>query len=337
MSDLAQATGLSKMTISRVLSGSDGVRENTRAKVFEAVESLGYEYNALAGNFASGRTGLIGVAVDVRNLMGSTYFSRLFEGLYTVLEEAGFRVVIIDTASKEFPDGPSLGRLVSQKRVDGLIAIVPPNNRSSFLSSFKRQQTAVVLVGARLPETIVPWVDLDNRHAIGMLLNHLQQLGHRKIGFLAGPSDISDAAERSEAFHSLRSELKMPWKAEWEQSGEFNLGKGREGAARMLQLEDAPTAILAANDASALGAHEAVRRLGLTPGLEVSVAGVDGSELSEQADPPITTVIQPLMDMGKKAAQLLLNELEGNPSFKDSHIFQGRLITRASTAPLPQN
>ena len=105
----------------------------------------------------------------------------------------------------------------------------------------------------------------------------------------------------------------------------------------MLQLEDAPTAILAANDASALGAHEAVRRLGLTPGVDVSIAGVDGSELSEQADPPITTVIQPLMDMGKQAAQLLLGELEEGLSSKDSHIFQGQLVERASTGPIPQS
>jgi len=337
MGDLAKETGLSKMTISRVFSESSNVRQSTREKVLRASQKLGYEYNALAGNFASGRSGLIGVAVDVRSLMGSIYFARLFKGAHGLLEDAGYRSVMFDTASEEFSDGGRLARLVTQRRVDGLLAIVPPQNRTKFLSSFSRQHTSIVVIGGRCEEASIPWVDLDNHHAVELLMRHLHRLGHRKIGFLAGPEAITDAIERADSFHALRKKLRLRWSKDWQQPGEFSYGAGREAAHHILALPDGPTAILAANDASALGACEAVRALGKTPGREISVAGIDGWDLAAQADPPITTISQPLEEMGERAATILL---EGIPGERKSHtpgnaVLQGSLLARASTGEVP--
>jgi DNA-binding LacI/PurR family transcriptional regulator len=339
MGDLAKETGLSKMTISRVFADSSNVRQSTREKVLRASQKLGYEYNALAGNFASGRSGLIGVAIDVGALMGSVYFARLFKGAHGLLEDAGYRSVMFDTASEEFSDGARLARLVAQRRVDGLLAIVPPRNRTAFLSSFSRQHTSIVVIGGRCDEASIPWVDLDNHHAVELLLRHLHRLGHRKIGFLAGPGEITDAIERADAFHALRETLQLEWDEKWQQDGEFGYGTGREGAHRILAADNRPTAILAANDASALGACEAIRALGMTPGREISVAGIDGWDLAEQADPPITTISQPLEQIGERAANMLL---EGIPEKKDAKtpanaVLQGSLLTRASTGPAPDS
>lgn len=337
MGDLAQETGLSKMTISRVFAESGNVRQSTREKVLRAAQKLGYEYNALAGNFASGRSGLIGVAVDVGTLMGSIYFARLFKGAHGLLEDSGYRSVMFDTASEEFSDGTRLARLVTQRRVDGLLAIVPPRNRAEFLSSFSRQHTSMVVIGGPCEEASIPWVDLDNHHAVELLLRHLHRLGHRKIGFLAGPEAITDAIERAESFHRLRKKLRLRWNRGWQQPGEFSYGAGRDAAHHILALPDGPTAILAANDASALGACEAVRAFGMTPGREVSVAGIDGWDIAAQADPPITTISQPLEEMGERAATMLLEGIlerrtAGSPG---NAVLQGSLLARASTGRVP--
>lgn len=191
-----------------------------------------------------------------------------------------------------------------------------------------------MLVGGRCLDTDIPWVDLDNHHAIELLLRHLHQLGHRKIGFIAGPRQITDAIERAEAFHALRKKLRLRWNKDWQQNREFGYGPGREAAHRILASSHRPTAILAANDASALGACEAVRGLGLTPGRELSVAGVDGWEPAAQADPPITTILQPLEEMGERTASILLGEIENRSKKFGNAVLQGSLLVGGSTGPV---
>ncbi len=338
MTDLAAETGLSKMTISRVFTGSANVRKNTKDKVMEAAEKMGYEYNALAGNFASGRSRLVGVAVDVSSLMGSRYFSHLFKGAHGFMEDAGYRSVIFDTGSEEFADGDRLSRLIDQRRVEGMLAFVPPQNHAEFISSFSKHHTSIVVIGGRSTAAQVPWVDLDNHHAVELLVNHLVRLGHQKIGFIAGPKQIVDATERSKAFHSIREKLNLPWEKDWLQSGEFSYGAGREAAHCILSLPNPPTAIIAANDSSALGACEAVRAYGMMPGKEISIAGIDGHEIAAEAEPAITTVTQPLEEMGEHAAKILLKQIEKQPvAEEDTHtIFKGKLIARPSTGPAPR-
>ncbi len=338
MTDLAAETGLSKMTISRVFTGSVNVRKSTKDKVMAAAEKLGYEYNALAGNFASGRSRLVGVAVDVSNLMGSRYFSHLFKAAHGFFEDAGYRSVIFDTGSEEFADGVRLSRLVDQRRVEGVLTFVPPKNHAEFISSFKLHHTSIVVIGGRAPTNEVPWVDLDNYHAVELLVNHLVKLGHKKIGFIGGPDQIVDANERSNAFHSIRENLGLDWQEEWFQPGEFSYGSGREATHRILSLTDPPTAIIAANDSSALGACEAVRAYGMMPGKEVSIAGIDGHEIAAEAEPAITTITQPLKEMGEHAAMVLLKHIEKLPlsSEESNTIFRGKLIARPSTGPAPK-
>lgn len=338
MTDLANETGLSKMTISRVFTGSANVRTSTKERVIAAATKLGYEYNALAGNFASGRSRLVGVAVDVTMLMGNQYFSHLFKGAHGFLEDAGYRIVIFDTGSEEFADADRLSRLISQRRVEGVLTFVPPKNHSTFVSSFSQSHTSMVVIGGRANTNHVPWVDLDNHHAVEMLISHLQKLGHTKMGFIAGQEHNMDAAERLKAFTSILEKLNLPFEDEWIQPGEFGYGAGREAAHRMLSLPNPPTAIIAANDYSALGACEAIRAYGMTPGKEVSVVGIDGHDIAAEAEPAITTVTQPLEDMGEKAAMILLKQIEGTPiSREEAHtVFEGTLIARPSTGPAPR-
>ena len=169
-------------------------------------------------------------------------------------------------------------------------------------------------------------------------MHHLTKLGHTKLGFIAGPEQIIDAVERTEAFQNIRATLGLPWKKDWIQPGEFSYGAGRAAAHRILSLPEPPTAIIAANDASALGACEAIRAYGMTPGQEISVAGIDGQDIAAEAEPAITTVTQPLEEMGERAAVILLKQIEGK-KISDADrktVFQGQLIARPSTGPAPK-
>ena len=335
MDDLAKITGFSKMTISRVFAGSANVRETTRAKVLAAAAKLGYEYNALAGNFASGRSGLIGVAVDVTALMGSAYFSSLFKGAHDVLANAGYRSVIFDVASEKFSDGERLAQLVARRRVEGLLAVVPPQNREEFLMSFSREHTSLVVVGGRCEEKEMLWLDFDNHHAVELLLRHLKNLGHRKVGWISGSPGVTDAIERSAAFHALRKSLKLQWRPDWEQCGDFSWGGGRRAMTQIMAGKNRPTAVVAANDFSALGACDVVRSMTLLPGRQISVAGIDGTVFAQDAEPALTTVSQPLEEMGRLAATILLERLRGERSETTSNgrLLQGSLLARASTGP----
>ncbi|MEI6713765.1 MAG: LacI family DNA-binding transcriptional regulator [Verrucomicrobiota bacterium] len=337
MADLAQLTGVSKMTISRVFTDPSRVRPATKAKVLAAATKLGYEYNALAGNFSSGRTGLIGVAVEVGGLMGSSYFSRIFKAAHGVLEDAGYRAMILDLASKEFSDGDRLSRLVSQRRVDGLLAFVPPQNQQDFLLSFSQKHTSIVLVGGRCAVPEVPWLALDNHHAVELLMRHLAGLGHTKIAFISGYSGVNDSIERQQAFHSVRLSLNLKWRPEWEQCGDFSWGGGRRAMSKILTSAEPPTAVVAANDFSGLGACDLLRSKGLTPGRQISVTGIDGMDLAGDADPALTTVLQPLETMGQMAATILLERLKETPLQTGGHgrLLLGSLIARPSTGPAP--
>lgn len=337
MADLAQLTGVSKMTISRVFADSSSVRPATKAKVLAAAAKLGYEYNALAGNFSSGRTGLIGVAVEVGGLMGSSYFSRIFKAAHGVLETAGYRAMILDLASEEFSNGERLSRLVSQRRVDGLLAFVPPQNQQDFLLSFSQKHTSIVLVGGRCAVPEVPWLALDNHHAVELILRHLAGLGHIKVAFIGGYPGVNDSIERQRAFHSVRLSLSLKWRPEWEQCGDFSWGGGRRAISKIMMSEEPPTAVVAANDFSALGACDWLRSKGLTPGSQVSVTGIDGMDLAEDADPALTTVLQPLEAMGQMAGTILVERLNGELPRTGGHgrLLLGSLLARPSTGPAP--
>jgi len=215
MTDLANETGLSKMTISRVFSGSANVREKTRERVLKSADKIGYEYNALAAGFASGKSRMIGIAVDVENSLGTTYFARVFKAALSTLQEAGYRALLLDTVSEEFASGEKLQRLIKQRRVEGLLAVAPPTKDQSFVSSFSEGDTSTVLIGNKAKRKGIPAITFDNTDAIKLLVNHLVELGHKKVAFIKGNDRIVDSAEREKAFlkfrekHNLSSHLKI--------------------------------------------------------------------------------------------------------------------------------
>jgi len=178
MTDLANETGLSK--------------------------KIGYEYNALAAGFASGKSRMIGIAVDVENSLGTTYFARVFKAALSTLQEAGYRALLLDTVSEEFASGEKLQRLIKQRRVEGLLAVAPPTKDQSFVSSFSEGDTSTVLIGNKAKRKGIPAITFDNTDAIKLLVNHLVELGHKKVAFIKGNDRIVDSAEREKAFLKFR-------------------------------------------------------------------------------------------------------------------------------------
>jgi len=334
MTDLAQETGLSKMTISRVFSGSANVREKTRDKVLKAADKIGYEYNALAAGFASGKSRMIGVAVDVDNLLGTTYFSRTFKGIITTLQESGYRALLLDTSSDEFSSGEKIQRLIKQRRVEGLLAVAPPTKDQSFVTSFTEASTSTVLIGNKSKLKDIPAITFDNAHAIELLVEHLADLGHQKVAFIKGSDRIIDSLEREKAFIQMRDKKGLSQNSSFIVQGDYSYGGGREAAKQLLSLKNRPTAIVACNDRAAIGAYESIRAAGLTPGKEVSVVGIDDALMGSQAKPGLTTIAQPNTKMGSLGAKNILQLVNDLKLSTEDHTtkLQGELIIRESTA-----
>lgn len=333
MDDLARETGLSKMTVSRVFSGAAPVREATRLAVLEAARRLGYEYNALAGSFSSGKSGLVGIALVVNELLGSQYFSSLFTAVQEVLDRHGYGALLLDMGLDRFATGRSIERYVAQKRVEGVLAFAPPRNSAEFLKTFSRQCRWVVVVGGHPDDAGVPCVTLDNHHAIEVVIKHLLAYGHRRIGFISGSKGMTDAEDRRAAFHELRRQHDLQWNEGWEACGAFTWRGGRSAMQEILGLRVPPTAVIAANDLSALGASDALRERGLVPGRDVSIAGIDNERWSLDSHPQITTVAQPLDAMGRQAAEMLVDRLRGGGGGRDREpiVMRGTLLPREST------
>ncbi|WP_018970150.1 LacI family DNA-binding transcriptional regulator [Rubritalea marina] len=334
MTDLAEATGLSKMTISRVFSGSGSVKSSTRERVIQAAARLGYEYNALAGNFASGRSQQIGIAVDFSSHMGCPFYADIFRGAHPVLEQADYHTVLYDTGSKAL-QGKQLGKLIQQRRIDGLLHFFPQTAPSSWALLESEARPSMVVIGHHCDDDHTSWVDLDLEHSIRQVVNHLHLLGHQRIGFISGPSKQASEHVKSQSFAHIRQQLNLPWNNAWEQPGEHGYNQGREAAHRILSRSHAPTAIITSRELSALGACDAARSYGLTPGKEISIASIEGQSIAAGAEPSITSMSQPLELMGRQAAQLLLQQLNKSPDYQDgTHaILRGQLTARASTGP----
>ncbi len=330
MEDIAAATGLSKMTISRVFSGTGSVRKETRERVIEEADRLGYVYNALAGNFSRGKTQLIGFGVRFDGLLGSEYFAGIYRGAQNRLAKEDLRLIPLDTSSREYQNGENLMSLVAQRRVDGVM-ILAPLEQDELIVNQTFEEAPMVVVGAQPSHSSISWADMDNVHAIECLVDHMVSLGHQKIAYIAGPEQVSDAVTRGRAFIDAIKKHGLELPPEYIANGGFHYSIGRLAAKQILSLDDRPTALIAANDLSALGAMDMIKELGLVPGKDISVAGVDGSYMAGEVTPALTSVVQPLEQLGAIAAELLIEQMQGDTSVVGTQLVRGELKAQESS------
>jgi len=333
MSDIARATGLSPMTVSRVLGTKGSVSKTKRKLVLAAAKRLNYHVDIVARQLRAKHTFQLGVVAPFQGLVGTFYFGRILQGIQQVLTGTDYHIALFDSRSEDFNDIRKCADLCHERRVGGLI-VVAPELSARFPQAFANLQMPIIIVGSTTSHRSLSFVDVDNYDGARVMTEHLIHLGHTKIGFLGGRSDLQDALQRESGFRETLAKHHLPVLDEWVEQGEYETRKAFHISMSLLAKNNRPTAIFAANDEMAYGVIDAARVLGLQVPEDLSVGGFDDLDASAEFVPALTTVAQPMLELGQVAARYLLDvlNLPKRPGILHKRL-PARLVTRSSTAP----
>ncbi|MEY4137519.1 MAG: hypothetical protein RL205_1647 [Actinomycetota bacterium] len=327
--DVAEAAGVSTATVSRALRGLPNVDEATRARVQAIAAQLDYVISPSASRLASGRTGSIGV---ITPYISRWFFSTVLSGVENVLQNAGMDLLLMSVSTADsqhrLPPAPRLRR-----RVDGVLAIATPPDDA--------QLDEVIALG--MPTSLigtakdgVAGVTIDDVQAGRTATQHLLNLGHTRIGVISGhliDAPFTAEHDRFRGYRETMEEAGLEIDPLLEAFGYFTVAGGEQAMTALLTHRNRPTAVFAMSDEMAFGAMRAMRAHGLTPGKDISIIGIDNHDLSELLD--LTTVAQPVFDLGRVAAEALLVQIrsDGSSPRPESFVLPTQLIVRGSTAP----
>jgi LacI family transcriptional regulator len=330
--EVAQAAGVSIATVSRVLNGRSDVAPETRELVTRVIREHGYTANRSARHLSAGRTGLAGVLVP---LVYPAYFSAILSGAAEALDEQDLRLVLTPTDYEHDRELSLIDRLM-QGLTDGAL-IVQPQESSEELEQLLDRGFRFVVVDPLVPLAAkIASVSAAHTSGADQAMQHLLRLGHRRIGAITGPRGWVATEDRRRGYHAALAAAGVLPDPALEIEGDFEIPGGRKAAEALLGLDEPPTAIFAFNDNHAIGALQAARARGLRVPEDLSVVGFDDVEHATIVTPALTTVRQPLAEMGRTAVSLLMRLLE-RQRFETLHVeLATRLVVRDSTGPPPQ-
>lgn len=329
--DVARHAKVSAATVSRVLSAPERVSESTRQRVRAAVLETGYTINQAARTLRMQRAKIILTAMPG---IGNSFYSTVLDAVVAVAASRGYGVLV----TGRLGDDPArwLAEYYQSNRADGLLLF------DGFLDTRKLHaitgaNTQMPLVAAydELPDPQINSVLTDNLQAAERAVQHLYDLGHRRIGHISGPSRNMFPNERLVGFRKAMFEHRLAFRDDWIFAGDYTMDTGRAAASYFSSLKEMPTAIFAGNDEMAIGLISGLGKLGIQCPRDMSVIGFDDIAISENYVPALTTMRQPREEIGRIATETLINILEGNVLSPDPVrvILQSQLMVRDSTAP----
>lgn len=328
LKDVARRAGVSDATASRVLSGGSPVREHTRAKVLRAVGDLGYVLNPMARGLAGGRSHVVGLLLPNFNV---GYGAEIIRGVDDELARHGFDLMLYN-AHRGTDKAASYMAAIERGLADGLVVVLP-QDAGPFLASIQARRFPCVLIdhqGRNEEAGECFAVDVTNWQGAYDATQYLIGLGHRRIGFITGRMNLGCARDRLAGYQdALKAHKIKPDKA-LIQVGTFNQPEGYTCARALLALPNRPTAIFASNDIMAFGVMEAVRDCGLRIPDDVSIIGFDDIPQCLMTHPTLTTVRQPLQEMGRTAVQMLLKLIEHPDRPPERVRLNTQLVTRGT-------
>ncbi|NLE51613.1 MAG: LacI family transcriptional regulator [Chloroflexi bacterium] len=326
--DVAREAGVSYSTVSRTLTGYAFVKLSTREKVLRAAEKLGYVPNQQARGLAGGRSNMIGVLVPALN---NSYITEILRGIDEALSDSDYNLLLYTTHRRRGKES-TYAATITNSGADGLLLVVPLIP-ASYLATLRDQNFPYVLVDQSDPNAGSASINTTNWQGAYDATAYLIELGHRRIAFVSGLAGLASTAERLHGFQDALADHGLPLEDTLIVEGGFTEQGGFDAAQALLDQSDIPTAIFAANDLSATGVIDAIRQRGLRVPQEVSVIGFDDIPQASLVYPKLTTVRQPLDQMGRKAVALLLEQIEQRGADKRQLTLETSLVIRDSCAP----
>jgi len=329
LDDVARHVGVTSATVSNVITGKGSVGENTRARVFAAIEELGYQPNLVARSLARKKTFTLALVLLT---IANPFYAEIAEEIERVARQHGYQLLLCNT-HKDTTIGREHLKALSSRWVDGLLVMGGSLSVPDMLAAARRGQRGQPLVLSVPSEheqnVALPVVDIDFHHAGELVARHLLELGHHRTAVIVeAPSHVL----RLEGFRTALATSGVALPTEYVQYGDSTMQSGYQGAEALLALPIRPTAIFATNDLMALGAVEAALDQGLRVPGDLSVAGLDDIMLGAHVRPPLTTVAIPKQDLAKQAIELLLRYIDGVESEPVSLTVRPHLVIRHSTA-----
>ncbi len=331
LKDVAEYVGVNVSTASRALSSdrSSLVSPSTRRRVTEAAETLGYRGNSQASALRRGRTGTIGVIVaDISN----PFIGPVLRGVANALSGRGLLPIMTETRDSSEELAQVCNKLLAQ-RVDGIITTAGRYRDRALLKKIALEGP-IVLAVRQLPGSGIPAIAHDDVAGGRLAAEHLLELGHTRLAQLEGPEDIWSFESRATGFREavtkaggtcidIQAAVRLP-----------TFEAGRELASKLLEHDGSmPTAVFAHNDSIAIGALSRFREHGLRCPDDVSVVGFNDVPLTDQLNPPLTTIRLPGYELGRLAAELVVTSIDGTESTTKTVLLSPELIVRESTAP----
>jgi LacI family transcriptional regulator, galactose operon repressor len=331
--DVAALAGVSHQTVSRVLNDQDNVIRPTRDRVLAAIRDLGYVPNPSARSLSSNRLHTLGV---VTTDISDYAFSQAIAGAEAEARRLGLFLIIGSVEEDAQGDERSYLRLMLERRVEGLIVAGPTHLERDWLLHPLAHRLPIVAITSELVVPEVSVVDVDNQRGGRDATVHLVEHGHRTVATITGPLEWRSARERLDGYlEALRTQGLAEDPALVEHCADWSVESGRDAARRLLDSGRPFTALFAQSDLFALGAISELRSRGLDVPADLSVVGYDDIPVARYLDPPLTTMSQPMRDVGALAVRLVVDHLgaDGEPrEERGRHLLRAPLVARGTVA-----
>ena len=333
MQDIARLSGVSQSTVSRVLNDAVTtvpIAADTRERVLEAADRLGYRPNPLARGLRGAKTMLLGIIVRE---IADPFFAPAVEAVSMRARERSYNVVL-GSAHSRADEAIELHAVLETRHCDAIILLGDMRDQPRLLDDLNASKVPVVALWTGSAPEGVDTVNVDNRAGIGFAVDHLAALGHRRFGFI-GESPHGDVQERSAAFVERLTALGMRPAPEHIVAALTDPGAGAAAFRRLMSLPDPPTAVVTATDNIAIGVLHAAHGLRVAIPDQVSVVGFDDIPLAAYAAPPLTTVHNPVAEMANLAVDLAIDRPPAGAEHTRNHVLPPSFVIRATTGPAP--
>lgn len=299
--DVAREAGVSMATVSRVVNNNPNVKPQTRKKVFEAIERLGYRPNAVARGLASKKTTTVGVVIpDISNAI----FAEVARGIEDIANMYHYNIILCNADKKKDKEIRVINTLL-EKQVDGLL-FMGGAVTEEHLQAFKTANVPIVLCATTDEQGTIPSVDIDHEGAAFDAVQALIRSGHTRIAMICGTlQDPANGYARFQGYKRALEAAGLPYDESLVRIGNYRYESGVDAMKYFLELGDRPTAVFSATDEMAIGAIHCIQDAGLKVPDNISVISVDNSRMASMVRPQLTAVAQPMYDIGAVSMRLL--------------------------------
>ncbi|MGG1675942.1 catabolite control protein A [Neobacillus sp. NRS-1170] len=325
--DVAREANVSMATVSRVVNGNPNVKPVTRKKVLEVIERLGYRPNAVARGLASKKTTTVGVIIpDISNI----FFAELARGIEDIATMYKYNIILSNSDQNKEKELHLLGTMLG-KQVDGIV-FMGGNITADHVEEFEKSPVPIVLAGSIEESDKIPSVNIDYEEAVYDSVKEFIEKGHKNIAFVIGPlHEPKNAQKKLKGYERALQEAGIPNNEDLVVEGDYTYDSGIEAFEKLLEAETRPTAILVGSDEMALGVVHGAEDKGYKIPEDFEVITSDNTRLSLMVRPQLTTIVQPLYDIGAVAMRLLTKLMNKEKTTENIVILPHRIEHRQST------